>query len=100
MVVEEELRSMKELEPQSDQKNQIGWVACVNQIEPMASVDFTRQPPLVPKRSAILAKVSSRGTYLGGEWMAVDMNAVNFLVEGIVLAACRTDHRDVVPVLP
>ena len=98
MVIEQKLCSTEYLEPERDQKDEIGRIAGMDQVEAVLLVNSSRQSPLVPEGYAVLSQVTRRGTYLGRQGMAVNVNTVDLFVEQIVLAVGGTDDRDMVPV--
>ena len=97
VVVIEHVAHAPEPVPQGQKENQVGRVAALDHVEPARLPDLAGQAEPVPDRMPVFARIGHRPRMrLGRFGVAVDVDAVDFLVGRGPAAAHGRDHRNVV----
>ena len=81
MMIEDEFLSEKQLEEPSDQKNQIRWIACVNNVKAPFKINSERKKKLPKQRDAVFHKIEIHCACFE-ERMSIDVDAVDNLTTG------------------
>src|SRR5208337_2083862 len=94
VMIEHEFFPEQEFEKSTDDEDQIGRIAGMDDVEPVGEENAPRQQRFPEERRGIFEQISEASAGIEWKRMAIDADAVDHLEARHGARALRADHRD------
>ena len=96
VMVEQEALPRENLEEKPDQEDEVGRIAGMDHVEAVAPPHLEREHELPEQRDRVFDEIGRRAPRLDRQRMAIDPDAVDYLVPTLIARALGADHRHLV----